>query len=88
MMNDIIKRLLQGIYWITIKFPDNSVRVLRTTLNNNIMADFGVKSKVGYFYDLDRGEYVRFREDATDVSLSEEKPLFEEEVITFANRFI
>lgn len=74
--------------WITMYFDDNSVKCLQTTLNKDILASFGVTPKAGYLYDLERGEYVAFREDASTINVTAEKPEFEDEVINFANRFI
>lgn len=74
--------------WVTMHFDDNSVKCIQTTLNKDILASFGVTPKAGYFYDLVRGEYVAFREDAIKVDVTTEKPIFEDEVINFANRFI
>ena len=81
--------LLQaGIAWVVLKFSDNSVQLIRTTLNESILTNYGVKPRVGYFYDLNHGVFVQFREDAIDITVSEQKPEFQDEVINFANRFI
>lgn len=84
-MIDIMKKQKA---WLTMYFKDNSVKVINTTLNETILASFGVTPKAGYFYDLERGEFVAFREDATRIEVSIEKPIFDDEVINFANRFI
>lgn len=80
--------LKKGVGWVVITFDDNSVKVIKTTLNTAILANYGVKPVIGYFYDLNRGELVEFREDATDISVFEDEPIFDDEVINFANRFI
>jgi hypothetical protein len=80
--------LLNGIGWVTILYKDGSLRVIHTTLNEDILASYGVKPRVGFIFDVDRGEFVAFREDATDINVSSDKPVFTDEVINFANRFI
>lgn len=84
----MFSKLLNQICWVTVKFPDKSVRVIKTTLNESILTRFGAIAKPGYFYDLKYGEYIKFRDDAEDISVSTEEPIFEDEVINFANRFI
>lgn len=41
--------LLKDIAWVTLSFDDKSVRVIKTTLSEKILSEFGVKAKPGYF---------------------------------------
>lgn len=84
----MIEQLNEKIMWVTISFADNSVKLVKTTLNKNILASYGVTPKAGYFYDLRHGEFVKFRQDACKIDVTEEQPVFDDEVINFANRFI
>ena len=35
--------LLKDIAWVTLSFDDKSVRVIKTTLSEKILSEFGVK---------------------------------------------
>ena len=74
--------------WVTIKFSDDSVQLIKTTLNEDILANYGVTPRVGCFYDLIKGRFIPFRTDAVSVSVDNDKPEFEDEVINFVNKFI
>ena len=52
-------KLSKQICWVIIKFPDKSVKVLKTTLNPDILSRYGVTAKPGYFYDLKYGEQLK-----------------------------
>lgn len=84
-MLDIIKN---GIGYVTMTFSDNSVKVIRTTINSQILHEKGVGVKPNTFFDLDKYKYYKFRDDVVDISVSKEKPQFDSEVINFANKFI
>ena len=79
--------LCNDIGWITITFSDGSKKIIQTTLRSDILQKYGVKQKIDYFYDLNRGEYYKFRYDAESISVQKDKPIFEE-LIEFVNRFI
>ena len=49
--------LLKGIGWVVQTFSDGSKRVVRTTLNQNILRTYGVTAKNGYLFNLDSGCY-------------------------------
>ena len=66
--------LLEGIAWVTLSFDDKSVRVIKTTLSEKILSEFGVKAKPGYFYDLKHGEYVPFEEHPVTIKATKIKP--------------
>lgn len=84
-MFDIIKN---GIGFVTMKFADGSVKVIRTTLNKNILAEKGIRLKTNTFFDLDKFTYVPFRSDVIDITITQDKPNFDSEVANFVNQFI
>lgn len=84
----MFNKLKTGIAWVTLKFDDDSVLPIKTTLNEDILANYGVAPRVGYFYDLNKGRFIPFRTDAVSVQVDEHEPEFEDEVINFVNRFI
>lgn len=82
----MLKVLKQGIGYVTITYPDSSKRVLRTTLNPNILLKEGVTFKDNHLYDVDRKEFVRYTTDCK-IDISEEEPILEG-VDLFAHQFI
>ena len=74
--------------WVCMHFADTSVRKVHTTLNPDILAEYGVTPRKNYFYDLEANVFVPFREDACEVTISADRPEYEQEVLQFANRFI
>ena len=86
-MSDI-DTLCAGKAWVNMRFTDGTVRSVHTTLNSKILAEYGVENREDHFFDLDRGIFVHFRTDATDISVTQSKPEYDEEVLQFASRFI
>lgn len=82
-MLDIIKN---GIGYVTITYPDSSKRVVKTTLNPNILLKEGVTYKEGHLYDLEHKEFVKYSLDCK-IDISEDEPKLEG-VDEFAHRFI
>jgi hypothetical protein len=81
--------LQEGIGWVTQTFDDGSVRVTRTTLNTEILHSYGVIAKPGFLFDLDRSNFYPIRQDAADISITSEPPVFKDEgVFDFVNQFI
>lgn len=80
--------LMNGKAWVVWSFADGSKRTFLTTLSSAVMAEEGVKLREGYLYDLEHHCYEEMRSDVVDVSIYEEKPEFDEEVLKFASRFI
>lgn len=84
----MLTQIKESICYVTLKFADNSAKVIRTTLNKDILKEKGIRLKTNTFFDLDTYTYVPFRDDIMDIEISKEKPIFDSEVINFANRFI
>lgn len=80
--------LLSGIGYITMTFSDNSVKVIKSTLNQQILQEYGVTIKRHHIFCIDTGDFIPIREDAIDISISSDYPVFKNEVNNFANRFI
>lgn len=83
-----MEELKEGWAWVTWSFADGSKKHVLSTLSPVLLGKVGVLPKSGYLYDKNRREYVRFRDDAIDVSVSKEKPVYEKEVLQFASQFI
>lgn len=84
-MLDILKN---GVGWVTMRYPDGSVRVIKTTMREDILEKYGAELKNDRCYDLVRGEYVLFSDTVSNIEVSSDIPVFDDEVINFANRFI
>lgn len=84
----MLKILSAGIGWVELTFPDDSRKLIRTSLNEQVLNEFGVQAKEGFLFNLDTGDYEPFRVDAKDVNIFSEKPTYDSEVISFANRFV
>lgn len=74
--------------WVCMHFKDGTVKCIHTTLNTDILAKYGASPREEHFFDLEHGVFVPFRRDAVEITVSEEKPKFEQEVLQFASRFI
>lgn len=80
--------LLSGIGYITMTFSDDSVKVIKSTLNRQILREYGVTARRHYIFCIDTGDFIPIREDAIDISVNSDYPVFKNEVNNFANRFI
>lgn len=50
--------LIDGIGYVKITYSDNTVRVLRTTLNQPILNSYGVRDLEENLFDLDRERLI------------------------------
>ena len=80
---DILKN---GDGWIKFTYPDSSIKILRTTLNENFLSSLNVQLKEGYLLDLDRMEQFKIPHN-TSIMVSTEKPVLDD-INEFASRFI
>ena len=81
--------LLKGIGWVVQTFSDGSKRVVRTTLNQDILRTYGVTAKNGYLFNLDSGCYYPVRNDACDIEIFEHRPVFKDKGVNdFVDSFI
>lgn len=83
-----MERVTKGIAWIVFTFSDGTKQCLRTTLSKEVLEGLGVTPRENALYDMEQNLFVPFRKDAIDVAFFDEKPLFEQEVLQFASRFI
>lgn len=87
-MDSSIKDLTEGVCFVEIVFSDYSTRVIRTTLNKDILISHGVQPCRDYFFDLDRNIFIKFPKEVTEINITKEKPENRLEVVNFVNRFI
>lgn len=81
--------LINGIGWVVLMFTDESKRVIRTTLNQNILSKLGVTARSGYLFNLDSGYYYPIREDVCDIQIFEHPPVFDDKGVNdFVSSFI
>jgi hypothetical protein len=80
--------LINGIGYVSLRFSDGSCKTIRASLNKGILSSYGVESRQGYFYDIDKQQFVEFRPDADTVEVYDHFPIYENEVVKFASRFI
>lgn len=84
----MMELLLDGCAWVRFIFNDGTVQTIYTTLNDEVLKRYGVSRQHDRFFDLQKLQFVDFREDACSVEVSAEKPEFDTEVLRFASRFI
>ena len=82
----MLEILKEGFGWITLTFSDGSKKILKTTLNTEILNNNGVALMEDKVYDFEKKEYTVLPENAS-LEVTEEKPKLDE-VNEFANRFI
>lgn len=80
--------LLNGVGYLIMTFADGSAKVIRTTLNKGILNEYGVSAREHHIFCLDTGNFYKLRDDAVDIDITLEKPVFENEVNEFAGKFI
>ena len=80
--------LLTRDAWVLFKYQDSTVRTVHTTLNTLLLQKAGAILRTGFLFDLDKGVYVPYDEEADTVEVLGEKPDFESEVLQFGYRFI
>lgn len=79
--------LLNGDGWVSFVYPDQSRKVFRTTLNQNLLKSLGITQGSSTLYDLDREEHVKIPKNVVTY-ISKDKPKFDRSVDEFVNRFI
>ena len=80
--------LLNGIGYLTMTFADGSQKSIRTTLNKDILAEYGVSQQEHHIFNISTGKFEEFRLDAVDILVTENKPDYENEVNAFVSQFI
>lgn len=83
-----MKILFERDAWVVLWFDDETAQTVHTTFNNSILDRYGVAPVSGQFFDLDRLKFIPFREDAVNIEVFTEKPMFNSEVNQFGSRFI
>jgi hypothetical protein len=90
-MNDVtfskdINVLKENICWVVFRFPDSSVKFLRTTLREDVLD--GVEPEDNSLYDLDRQRWFNLNRVAgSQIEIYTSIPELSE-VDLFANKFI
>lgn len=81
--------LNKGIGWVVQTMADGSVRVIRTSLNKDVLNSYGVQPRESYLFDLDRGTFYPIREDAVSIDVYDKKPVIDDKGVSdFVNKFI
>lgn len=83
-----MEELLKGIAYVVFSFSDGSKQTIKTTLNKDILRDYGVVPKENYLYDLEHAEFIKIRLDADRVTVYTTKPVPEGGLFGYASRFI
>lgn len=74
--------------WVDMIFADGTRQIVHTTLNKDLLHRNGAIARENAFFDLERQNYVPFRKDAVAIKVYRSRPVFDEEVLQFASRFI
>lgn len=83
-----MEELMKGIAYVIFSFSDGSKQTVKTTLNKDILKNYGVTPKENYLYDLEHAEFVQIRFDAVNVTVCTERPKQEGGLFGYASRFI
>lgn len=76
------------IAWVTFRYPDESMRVIRTTLNPEILKSVLDKKGDAQLYDLDKGRWVKMPSNSNvAMEITEERPELKG-WMEFVNRFV
>ena len=81
-------QLTDEIGYVTFVFADGSRQTIKTTLNKEILREYGVSILEDRLYDMEHAEYVPMRKDAVSIEVSENKPEAGGGLNGFATRFI
>lgn len=84
----MMERLLRGKAWVVFNFKDGTKVTVYTTISREILRSEGVEPRKDCLWDFHRGMYIPFRQDAESVDIFEDMPVYDEEVLNFASRFI
>lgn len=80
--------LKKQICYVAFVFSDTTRQTIKTTLNEDILHQYGASLRDGYLYDIDHASYVRLRDDAVSVELTDKKAERGGDLNGFAARFI
>lgn len=83
-----MEELQKQVCFVTFEFDDGTKQIIKTTLNQQILLQYGAAPKDGFLYDIAHAEYVKLRTDAINIVILTEKPVSEGVLDSFANRFI
>lgn len=83
-IDDLYKR--EG--WVVFTYPDGSKRVIRTTLNQEVLAAVKPAPSDDFLFDLDKLFWVPLpTKEEVQVAVYEQRPVLSE-VDEFVNRFV
>lgn len=83
-----MEQLMNSDGWVSFVFSDGTRKTIHTSLSASVLREAGAVLREGFFFDLERGVYTPFPAGACSVDVTREKPIFESEVLNFADRFI
>lgn len=82
----MLEILKNGIGYLVLIYPDDSKRIIHTTLNSKLLLENGATYLDGHVYDLDNKEQIAYTKDCK-ISITEERPNLEG-VDGFVSQFI
>lgn len=85
---EVLMDIREGIVWVVVTCEDQSKMTLQTTLNKDILKQYGASLEEGKLFDINRVCQVVIPPNANDISWYNDKPHYDSEVQRFAARFI
>ena len=79
--------LKEGIAFVVFHFSDGSAMFTVTSLNVEVLEEFGAEIRPGSFFDLVKHRYIKFRTDACNIEVSADDFRIRE-VDLFANKYV
>lgn len=86
-INEAINLLKETVCFMIFHFEDKSSMFILTTLNAEILKEFGAEIRPDSFFDLIKHRYMKFRKDACSVEVNTDDVRVRE-VDMFANRYV
>lgn len=83
-----MERLYHKKAWVVFRFQDGTRITINTTLSHALLQKEGIMPRKGFLWDFNRNRYMKFRRDAVSVDVFDNRPVYDEEVLQFASRFI
>lgn len=84
----MIEWLLDGSAWVSFCFTDGTVQSFLTSLNKDVLIEYGIIPVKDFLLDLEQLRLIKWREDIQDIQITREKPVYQDEVNRFGSSFI
>lgn len=86
-IDSAIEDMKRGTVLVVLRFLDGTELMICTSLNEQLLNEYGGTFVKDHFYDLTKRRYLKFREDAVAVEILTDIPR-DREVSEFVNQFI